>query len=331
MKIKASHRRYRPATSDVELRQLRAFVAVAENAGVTEASRVLGVAQSTLSEALAALERAVSTALVQRGRGPRGAVLTTAGHALLPRAQEVLAAVERLHVAVADTEASARGVVEIITNESISTYVLARVLASTREHWPNTQFPISVATCADVRRGVSEGSFDVGLLLEAASGRRPRPANVTSFSRGSTDIVVPVVPLVAFALPSHPLARSQRRLVPRNTIAEFPVFVSDSAGDFKVLLERFFRGDGLPAARLQPTGTIEGVKKSVMATERAIGILPAYTISNELRSGRVVRLDVRPTLPTMSIVAVFSKSRQRHPSIEEVVNGVRAVFTGGRK
>lgn len=140
---KASHR---PATSDVELRQLRAFVAVAENASVTEASRVLGIAQSTLSEALAALERAMSTSLVQRGRGPQGAVLTPAGHALLPHAQHVLAAVARLHVAVADTVASARGVVELVTNESISTYVLPRVLASAREHWPNTQFPISIAT-----------------------------------------------------------------------------------------------------------------------------------------------------------------------------------------
>jgi LysR family transcriptional regulator, nitrogen assimilation regulatory protein len=325
---KVSHRRHRPAASDVELRQLRAFVAIAESASVTAASRSLGVAQSTLSEALAALERAVSTSLVQRGRGPKGVVLTAAGQALLPHAREVLAAVERLHVAVANAVASARGVVQIITNESISTYILSRVLAGTRAHWPNTQFPITVATCADVRRGVAEGSFDVGFLLEAVGGRRPRPPNVTSFTRGSAhDIVVPVVPLVAFTLPSHPLAQSAQRPVPRNTIAEFPVFVSDSAGDFKVLIEQFFHGDGLPVPPLQATGTVEGVKKSVMAAERAIGILPAYAISNEVRSGHVVCLDVRPKLPTMSIVAVLSQSRERHPSIEEIVNGVGNVFT----
>jgi nicotinamidase-related amidase len=44
-------------TSDLELRHLRAFVALADQGSVTAASRALALAQSTVSEALAALER----------------------------------------------------------------------------------------------------------------------------------------------------------------------------------------------------------------------------------------------------------------------------------
>src|SRR5829696_3904480 len=127
--------RRRSAVSSVDLRQLRAFVALADSGSITAASRALGVAQSTLSEALAALERAVSTPLLQRRGGAHGTVLTAAGHALLSQARRVLAVVDELHVAVADAVASARGTVEIVAPESISTYVLPRILANARQRW----------------------------------------------------------------------------------------------------------------------------------------------------------------------------------------------------
>jgi hypothetical protein len=51
--------------SDLELHQLRAFVALIENRSVTAASKTLNHAQSTASETIAALERALGTALTQ--------------------------------------------------------------------------------------------------------------------------------------------------------------------------------------------------------------------------------------------------------------------------
>ena len=310
---------------------MRAFVALTEKGSVTGAARALGVAQSTVSEALASLERAVASPLLQRRRGTRGAALTDAGQALLPHARQVLAAVDGLHLAVADAVSSARGAVDIIANESISTYVLPRALARARERWPNTQFSISAAMCPDVRHGVSEGAFDVGLLLEAVTARDERRRKASSTARlPASDIVAPLVRLVAFSLPSHPLARTPQGVVERKRIAEFPLFLSDSAGDFRVLIERFFRSDGLRGARIQSTGTVEGVKRGVFVDRRAVGILPSYAIANELASGRVVALTIRPALPLMRILALFSPSRQRHPGVDQLLDDVRGPFAAAR-
>ncbi len=161
-------RRLEPAC-DIELRQLRALVALIDQGSITEAARSLRLAQSTVSEALAALERALGATVVRRRRGSRESILTAAGQALLPRARDVLAAIDETCAAVAEAAIETRGTVNIIANESVSTYVLSAVLPHLRERWPNTRFPVSVATCPEIRQGVRDGTFDVGLLLAAAN------------------------------------------------------------------------------------------------------------------------------------------------------------------
>src|ERR1700729_1471181 len=69
---------------------LRAFVAVAEKQHFGSAATTLGVSQSTLSQALSALETGLGVQLVERST--RRVFLTTEGRALLPQAQAVIEA-----------------------------------------------------------------------------------------------------------------------------------------------------------------------------------------------------------------------------------------------
>src|SRR5262245_15055049 len=71
----------------LELRHLRAFVMLVEHGGITAAALALEHAQSTVSEALAALERSLGAELIVRGRGSNSARPTAAGLALLPHAR----------------------------------------------------------------------------------------------------------------------------------------------------------------------------------------------------------------------------------------------------
>ena len=253
---------------NLQLRQVQAFVALVENRSVTAASQALGLAQSTVSEAIAALERELGTALIAHKRGTHTVALTPAGKVLLPHARELLAAVEKTYAAAAEAAVSARGVVNIIANESVSTYVLSQVLMTVRRRWRNTQFAVSVASCPEVREGVRSGAFDLGLLLTSANRKSPARSRSTNgkWSQGE-HLIAPLVPLVMFASPAHPLARlDSRSPVRRSALDVFPVFVSDAVGDYRALLERFFRGDDLPGPRLESTGSIEGVKRACSRT-----------------------------------------------------------------
>jgi molybdenum-dependent DNA-binding transcriptional regulator ModE len=65
-------------SEDVDVRQLRAFLAVAEEGTIGGAARRLGLAQSTVSECLSALDRALGTLSIQRKPGAQRATLTDA-------------------------------------------------------------------------------------------------------------------------------------------------------------------------------------------------------------------------------------------------------------
>ena len=78
---------------NVELRHLRYFVAVAEEASFTSAARRVHVAQQVLSTQIRQLEESLGVQLLERTR--RGVLLTAAGEAFLDSARETLSALER--------------------------------------------------------------------------------------------------------------------------------------------------------------------------------------------------------------------------------------------
>ncbi|MFD5830854.1 LysR family transcriptional regulator [Lentzea sp. NPDC060358] len=91
----------------MELRQLRHFVALAEEASFTQAADRELIVQSGLSSSIRSLERAVGSELYVRGSRP--VRLTTAGRVLLPAARRVLAEAERGHQLVREVSGVVAG------------------------------------------------------------------------------------------------------------------------------------------------------------------------------------------------------------------------------
>jgi DNA-binding transcriptional LysR family regulator len=306
----------RSGWAGLEIRHLRALVALVDSGSMTAAAQALGMAQSTVSEAMSALDRTLGTPAVARRRGARGSDLTAAGRALLPYARRVLAALEDAQTAVAAATREARAVVDIVANESVSTYLLPEALAALRQRWPGTRFSVTVATCQAVREGLAQGRYDVGFLLAAAAVE----AGAREGGQPLAD-----VRLVLFCGAEHPLAPPGNVPVPRARLAPFRVFTSDSSGDFHALLHGFFHADGLPGPRLEASGTIDAVKRSVLADRLALGVLPEYAVAEELRTGRMRALPVRPSLPPLRLTAHLCGVRPTGPAAADLVQVLRSI------
>src|ERR1700752_1625404 len=90
---------------------LRAFVAVAEKQHFGSAAKTLGVSQSTLSQALSALEAGLGVHLVERST--RRVFLTAEGRQLLPHAQAVIEAATAFAAAATGGSDPLRGTIRL--------------------------------------------------------------------------------------------------------------------------------------------------------------------------------------------------------------------------
>ncbi len=146
---------------DLETRELRYFVAVAEELHFGRAATRLGIAQPPLSRAISQLEHRLGVRLLERDR--RGAALTDAGHVLL---REAKATLEALGAAARRTQRAGdpgRPLV-LVTKAGASHELLQRLLGAVADD-PGAA-PVEVLLCevGEQARLLRDGRADVALM-----------------------------------------------------------------------------------------------------------------------------------------------------------------------
>lgn len=148
----------------METRELRYFVAVAEQRHFGRAAERLGIAQPPLSRAIAQLERRLGVMLLQRTS--RGVVLTAPGTVLLDEARAALAAVEaaeRRVLRAARAEAGAVGVV-LAAKAGASRDLLAELLDVYAGEPGAATVDVLLCGIGEQERVLRDGRADVALL-----------------------------------------------------------------------------------------------------------------------------------------------------------------------
>ncbi|WP_460406671.1 LysR family transcriptional regulator [Actinophytocola sediminis] len=128
--------------TDVELRHLAAMVAVADEGSFGRAAALLGYTQSTVSQQIAALERAVGGLVFDRPGGPKPVRLTPLGAVVLGQGRNLLANAARLADAV-DRFKAGDGRIDIGTFQSVSSMILPAVVRRLRDEHPACDIRLS--------------------------------------------------------------------------------------------------------------------------------------------------------------------------------------------
>jgi DNA-binding transcriptional LysR family regulator len=146
----------------LELRQFECFVAVAEERHFTRAAERLHVAQPAVSRQIQLLETQVGTRLFERRRG--GVALTGAGEALLPRARDVLAAVDAARSEAAAITGLLRGRLSMGTIQGTPRARLPALLATYRNAHPMIELSLREDVSEALIDCVRDGSLDVAFV-----------------------------------------------------------------------------------------------------------------------------------------------------------------------
>jgi DNA-binding transcriptional LysR family regulator len=159
-------------STGVTLRQLRAFVQVAERESFVAASRELHVTASALSILIAELEQALGFRVLDRTT--RRVRLSAAGSQYFPWAERVLMDLQGAHRCAEELRSQKTGVVRVATSQVIAWTLMPPVYAAFRAFRPDVRLePLDLAV-DEILPSLASGRADLAITLAGPPGEELR-------------------------------------------------------------------------------------------------------------------------------------------------------------
>lgn len=148
------------------LRQLQFFVAAAEQGSVTGAARALSISQSSVTEAIRALENDLGVQLFDRQAW--GLEITHRGSLFLRHARQILSDVSNARFAFRDEVEQAGGRLALGVTSLVAGYVLSDILSRFRRAYPKVELSVIEDSGEYLQHLLIGGELDVAVLLTSS-------------------------------------------------------------------------------------------------------------------------------------------------------------------
>ncbi|MEY2468487.1 MAG: hypothetical protein QOF21_1185 [Actinomycetota bacterium] len=265
----------------MDLRQLSALVAVADEGSFSAAAAALHTVQSNVSTHIARLERELGSVLVDRSAGR----LTEEGEAVANRARRIKAELDALVADVAALHDVVSGVVRIGVIGTTARWLVPRMLEAMRERHPHVQLFVVDATSTSLEPQLASGQLDLAVV------NLPVPApDLTADPLFDEDLVL--------VLPSdHRLAGK-----PSLTMADLDGLELLMAAPNTAYRQELDAATAAAGITLVPTAELDGVRLMASLTFEGHGpaILPATAVPQWLPQGKWKPVVV-PGLPRRTV------------------------------
>ncbi len=210
------------------VKQLRAFLTVAQTLSFAQACERLYLSQSALSLTIKALEDGLGGRLFSRTT--RAVSLTPEGEALLPLARRLLADWDNAEDELRQRFTLQQGRVALASMPSFAGNMLPAVLRAFRDRYPSISVTVHDVINEQVMEMVRDRQVEIGIAFE------PEPSTPLTFTPLYTDRFVAVVPVDSVL--------ASRAEVSWNALLEHPFITLQRPSTVRVMLEDHLRPRG---------------------------------------------------------------------------------------
>jgi LysR family hydrogen peroxide-inducible transcriptional activator len=291
--------------SNLTLRQMRYFEALARHRHFGRAAADCAVTQPALSMQIKELEEALGAPLFERG-GARQMRLTGLGEVLLDRVQGILRSVDDLKDLARAAGNRPAGRLRIGVIPTIAPYLLPRIIARLAESYPD---------------------------LDLALRETVTPRLIEELTDGRLDTAILALPVSEPALTEVPLFTERFVLVRSEEDAQKPVPSRDMLREMRLLLleeGHCFRDQALSFCNMvssRPREVLDGSSLSTLVQMVGAGIgvtlIPEMAVPVETRSAAVSVTRFRDPQPMRTIGMVWRKSNPLEAQLMQIAEAVR--------
>jgi DNA-binding transcriptional LysR family regulator len=257
----------------MEIRQLRAFLAIADARTFTAAAKRIHYTQAALSMQIKQLEKEVGVPLFTRM--PRRVVLTEAGERLHERALLIMREHDAALAELAELAGAEHGRLRVgSASGMVSADALPAILKRLRRAHAHAEVSVTSGTSDELVGKILTGELDAAFVSLPVQAR-----NVETELMSQDQ-------LVAIASPRHKLAG--QRVVSAFALAGEKLILGERGGNTRRLIDEFFAEAGL-----KPTVAMElsrqAAIKNMVAADMGVGIVPLSVARDDVERGRLVR------------------------------------------
>lgn len=250
------------AASNLSLRQLRAFLAVAQEASMTRAAAKLHLTPSALSMLVRSMEDDLGVRLFERTT--RRLTLTDEGQQFLPVVQQVFAQLETGIATLHERQQVKASLLRVAASPLLASALFPKVIASFRAQHPQVKVVLMDVPVESLPDLVRQGEVDLAICT----------ALQELHDLVATPLYVDKLMLVCH--PSHPLA--QLREVAWQNLLDEPLILLRHGSGLRTLVEQAF---GKWNKRLKPAYEVSQVATALglVAEGEGVSVLPSYAIT----------------------------------------------------
>lgn len=301
----------------IDLRQLRAFITVAETGNVTRSAEMLNLVQPAVSRQLKLLEQDIGTPLFERER--HGMVLTDAGRALLGYARRAMLELQRARAEISGSQDGIGGLASIGLLPSTAEVLSSAFVRAVAERYPGIRIRIATGYAGTLRQWLESGEVDAALLYgaEQSPSLRSRP-----LIEEALWVVGP---------PSAKLRRN--RPMPLASLAGRPMVLPSTPHGIRALVDHAFATARIELCIAAETNALN-VQRSLVLGGHGLTILPAIAVAGDLQARTLSAAPLTAPIITRTIVLALPTQRSTGRHIERAVDLLvacaRSAVTDGR-
>ena len=272
------------------IRHLRVFTAVADAGGMSAAAKKLHVAQPTVSQAVAEMEKHYGVKLFERLS--QKLYLTKEGELMLSFSRHILDSFDQMETAMHQT--NAKPLLRIGCSVTVGTCLINDILEQAEQKMPHVQFHVVVANSSEIERAILCNEVDLGI--------------VEGILKSADLLVTPVCEdaLVVVCGKDHPFAKEK---VVTLKMLEGQNYISRESGSAeRNQLEKIFEEHGLGLVRTFCSTNTEAIKNAVIRG-MGIAVLSARMIERERAAGDIVVLPLEGVKATRNINLAIHKNK----------------------
>jgi len=257
----------------VEIRQLRAFVAIAESGTFTAGALRVHVTQAAISMQIRQLETEIGAKVFVRA--PRHVILTEAGEQLLRRARHILREHDAALDEIAELAGAERGRLRIgSASAMVLTDQLPAILKDLRKQHPAAEIAVTSGTSEVLVDQILAGEVDIAFVSLPVDVRGIKTERLSQDQ------------LVAIASPRHKLAK--QKTVSAYTLAGERLILGERGGNTRRLIDQFFAQAGVTLRVAMELSRQQAIKRMV-EEDMGVGIVPLQSVKDEVEKGRLIR------------------------------------------